>query len=219
MWRSCVIGALLTAGVMLVWGCSRTPQFIAQHEPWRAEEERACLASGYVQRTPYLQARASLGGPKACGALQPFEMAAAAGGRVSLSPAAMLRCPMIPAVEYWIERVVEPAAARYFGVPLAEVKVAASYGCRPMNNQWGARLSEHGHANALDVSGFELADGRRIDLLSGWRGDPSERAFLRAVHHGACHAFTTVLGPDYDHLHRDHFHLDLARRSNGRVCK
>lgn len=219
MLRICVIGVLLSAGLLLVWGCSRTPAFIAQHEPWRAEEERACLASGYVQRTHYLQARASLGGPSVCGALQPFEMAAAAGGRVSLRPAAMLRCPMIPAVEHWIESVVEPAAARYFGVPLSELKVAASYGCRPMNNQWGARLSEHGHANALDVSAFELADGRRIDVLSGWRGDPRERAFLRAVHQGACSSFTTVLGPDYDHLHRDHFHLDLARRRNGRVCK
>jgi hypothetical protein len=126
---------------------------------------------------------------------------------------------MIPAVEWWIEQVVEPAAARHFGVPIAEVKVAASYGCRPMNNQWGARLSEHGHANALDVSGFVLADGRRVDVLSGWWGDPRERAFLRAVHRGACGAFTTVLGPDYDRFHRDHFHLDLARRKNGRVCK
>jgi len=219
MLRTCVIGVLLAAGALLVWGCSRTPAFIAQYEPWRAEEERACLASGYVQRTPYLLARASLGGPSVCGALQPFEMTAAAGGRVSLKPAAMLRCPMIPAVEWWIEQVVEPAAARHFGVPIAEVKVAASYGCRPMNNQWGARLSEHGHANALDVSGFVLADGRRVDVKSGWWGDPRERAFLRAVHRGACGAFTTVLGPDYDRLHRDHFHLDLARRKNGRVCK
>src|SRR5690606_30878556 len=127
MLRSCVIGALLTAGVVLVWGCSRTPAFIAKHEPWRAEEERACLASGYVQRIPYQQARASLGGPRACGALQPSERAAAAGGRVSLKPAAMLRCPMIPAVEHWISHVVEPAAARYFGAPLAQVKIAASY--------------------------------------------------------------------------------------------
>jgi hypothetical protein len=32
--------------------------------------------------------------------------------------------------------------------------------------------------------------------------------------------FTTVLGPDYDSLHHDHFHLDLARhRDDGRICE
>lgn len=221
MFRSCVIGAFLAAGVLLAWGCSRTPEFIAKHEPWRAEEEQACLASGYVRSTPYLQARASLGGPSVCGALQPFEMAAAANGRVSLKPAAMLRCPMIPAVERWVQSVVEPAARAHFGVPVVEVKVAASYACRPMNNRWGGNLSEHGHANALDVSAFVLADGRKVDVESGWWGDPRERGFLRAVHRGACGEFTTVLGPDYDRLHRDHFHLDLMRRQygDGRVCK
>lgn len=219
MLRTCVIGALLAAAALAAWGCSRTPQFIAQHEPWRAEEERACLLSGYVQHSPYLQTRSSLGGPSVCGALQPFEMSAAAGGRVSLRPAAMLRCPMIPAVERWIAHIVEPAAHRHLGAPVVEVKVAASYGCRPMNNQWGAKLSEHGHANALDVSAFVLADGRKIDVKSGWWGDARERAFLRTVHRGACREFTTVLGPDYDRLHRDHFHLDLARRRNGNVCK
>ena len=219
MLRSCVIGALIAAGCLLVWGCSQTPYFIAKEEPWRAEEERACLAAGYVQRSPFLQARASLGGLNVCGALQPLEMSATQSGRVSFRPAAMLRCPMISPVDRWVEQVVEPAAARYFGIPVVEVKVAASYGCRPMNNQWGSRLSEHGHANALDVSAFVLADGRRVDVKSGWWGDPREQAFLRAVHRGACMEFTTVLGPDYDRLHRDHFHLDLARRRNGRVCK
>lgn len=221
MWRSCVIGVLLAAGTLLVWGCIRSPEFIARYEPWRAEEERACLASGYVRSTPYLQARASLGGPSVCGAQQPFEMAGAAAGRVVFKPAAMLRCPMIPAVERWVERVVEPAARMHFGVPLVELKIAASYSCRPMNSQWGAMLSEHGHANALDVAAFLLADGRKVDVLTGWWGHPRERAFLRAVHRGACGEFTTVLGPNYDRLHRDHFHLDLARRrhGNGRVCK
>ena len=221
MLKRSVIGALMAAGVLLAWGCSRTPEFIARHEPWRAEVEQACLTSGYVRNTPYLQARASLGGPSVCGALQPFEMTGAADGRVTLKPAAMLRCPMVPAVEHWVQTVVEPAARRHFGVPLAEIKVAASYACRPMNHKSGAFLSEHGHANALDVAAFVLADGRRISVLSGWWGDPRERVFLRAVHRGSCNVFTTVLGPDYDRLHRDHFHLDLARRQhgNGRVCK
>jgi hypothetical protein len=207
---------------LLIWGCSQKPDFVAQYEPWRDDEERACLASGYVRETPFLLTRASLGGPSLCGALRPFQMSAAGNGRVSLRPAALLRCSMIPAVERWVQRVVEPESRRYFGLPLAELKVAASYGCRPMNNIHGAKLSEHGHANAVDISEFVLSDGRRITVRDGWYGDPRARAFLRSVHDGACLEFTTVLGPNADGYHRDHFHLDLARHGHdghGRICK
>jgi hypothetical protein len=158
------------------------------------------------------RARSALGGPSVCGAEQPFEMGAADGGRVTLKPTALLRCPMIPQVDRWIAGVIEPAALQSYGVPLVEITVAASYACRPMNNVAGAMLSEHGHANALDVSAFILADGTRITVKSGWRGDLRERAFLRTVHDGACERFTTVLSPDYDSNHQDHMHVDLARR-------
>jgi hypothetical protein len=108
------------------------------------------------------------------------------------------------------------------GAPVVELKVAASYSCRPMNGAHGARLSEHGHANAVDISGFVLADGRIVQVKGGWWGAWAERAFLREVHGGACNIFTTVLGPSYDANHRDHFHLDLARHGRdgeGRICK
>lgn len=206
--------AVLLAGpaaALLLWGCSSGPYFVAKDEPWRAEEEHACLAAGVVRESPFLRSRSALGGPSVCGAARPFEMAAADHGRVALKPPALLRCPMVPQVERWIGSIVAPAAQRYFGVPLAEISVAASYSCRPMNNQSGAQLSEHGHANALDVSAFLLADGRKITVRSGWWGDPAERGFLRAVHDGACRDFTTVLGPEANAFHRDHFHVDLAR--------
>lgn len=221
--RSCVLlSGCVVLATLVVWGCSRKPDFVAKYEPWRDDEERACLASGYVRENRFLLTRASLGGPSACGALRPFEMSAASAGRVSLRPAALLRCPMIPAVERWVQRVVEPEARRAFGMPLVELKVAASYGCRPMNNIHGAKLSEHGHANAIDISEFLLANGRRVSVRDGWFGDPRERAFLRAVHDGACWEFTTVLGPNADGYHRDHFHLDLARHGpdgRDRICK
>ena len=91
-----------------------------------------------------------------------------------------------------------------------------------MNNLDGAHLSEHGHANAIDIAAFVLADGRAVDVKSGWWGGLRERNFLRDVHRGACGVFTTVLGPAYDLNHRDHFHLDLARHGRdgeGRICK
>jgi len=213
-----LVGSLTLA----LWACSQRPQFVARDEPWRADEERACLSAGVVRESPFVELRASLGGPAVCGAIKPFSVSATANGGVELRPPALLRCPMVPAVDHWVERVVSPAARHYLGVPVVELKVAASYSCRAMNHVHGARLSEHGHANAVDISAFVLADGQVIDVKSGWWGAMAERAFLRAVHGGACHIFTTVLGPGYDANHRDHFHLDLARHGRdgeGRICK
>ncbi len=217
--QSLVLLAVFSTGLLL-WGCGISkPLFVAKHEPWRAREERACLQSGYVRENPYLRSRAALGGPAPCGAIHPFRMSATSDGLVNLKPAAHLRCPMIPAIEYWIAAIVNPAARRYFGAPLAEIKVAASYSCRAINHVRGGTLSEHGHANALDISAFTLADGRRITVKRGWHGTIAERRFLRTVHSGACRTFTTVLGPNYNRLHHDHFHFDLARRRAGDVCK
>ena len=149
-------------------------------------------------------------------------MSAALGGRVSMRPPALLRCPMIPQVDRWVADVVEPAARFHLGQSVAELTVAASYACRPMNHVSGARLSEHGFANALDISVFILANGERITVKGGWYGSARERAFLRAVHDGACQNFTTVLGPEYDSNHKDHFHMDLARHGHDglkSICK
>lgn len=198
------------------------PDFVAKYEPWRATEERQCLASGIVRQSPFVHMRSALGGPSVCGAEQPFVVSGTAGGRVQLNPAATLRCPMVPALDNWVQTVVEPAARFHFGVPLHTLKVAGSYGCRPINHVSGAKLSEHGHANAVDISEFEFANGRKVTVKDGWRGDAREQAFLRAVHRGACDTFTTVLGPFADANHQDHFHMDLARRGRtgtNRVCK
>jgi hypothetical protein len=83
-----------------------------------------------------------------------------------------------------------------------------SYNCR--NVAGTSKRSEHAHANAIDVSAFVLADGRRITVQGGWNGNRSERAFLKAIHKSACRRFGTVLGPDFNKAHHDHFHLDMA---------
>lgn len=218
--RVCI--ALLSAIGLSLTACSGQPTFVAKEEPWRAEDERACLSSGIVRESPFLEARTALGGPSVCGAIKPFSMSGAAQGLVQLRPAALLRCPMVPAVDYWVREVVMPAARRYLGSDVVEIKVASSYSCRPINHVDGGRLSEHGHANAIDVAAFLLRDGQMVRVEGGWHGSFAQRGFLRAVHAGSCRIFTTVLGPNYDHNHRNHFHLDLAkhgRDGNGRVCK
>lgn len=217
--RVLALPVVLTA---LFSGCSSGPEFVAKYEPWRAKEENACLSSGVLAHTTFLRSRSALGGPSVCGTERPFELTAVNDGRVKLKPAALLRCPMIPQVERWMRESVAPAARYYFGSDVVEISVAASYSCRPMNHVAGAKLSEHGYANALDVSAFTLANGRRITLKRGWNGDPDEQGFLRTVHRGACQQFTTVLGPNHDRAHHDHFHVDLARHGRDglkTICK
>ncbi len=188
----------------------------------RGQEEERCLASGSVAESRFIRMRSGLGGPSDCGAVSPYEMSAAGNGAIGLKPTALLRCPMIRPVDDWMVAVVSPAAVHYLGAPVTEVKVAASYSCRTRNGIVGAKLSEHALANALDVSGFVLANGRTVTLRKGWNGEPDEQAFLRAVHKEACRRFTTVLGPDADRFHFDHFHVDLARHNAAgthRVCR
>jgi hypothetical protein len=112
---------------------------------------------------------------------------------------------------------VQPAATRWFGVRVVEIKQISAYSCRGMNGNSHAHISEHAFGNALDISAFTLADGRRITVKDGWRGLPEEQGFLRDIQAGACERFNTVLAPGSNSYHADHFHVDLMRRSSGRV--
>ncbi len=138
---------------------------------------------------------------------------------VTIEPRATLACPLITAVDRWLLDDVQPAAMAWFGEPVVEIKQISSYACRSMNNQPGARTSEHAYGNALDVAAYRFASGREVTVKDGWRGRPEERGFLRQIHAAACERFSTVLGPGADMFHYDHFHLDLARRASSSVCK
>jgi len=119
-------------------------------------------------------------------------------------------CPVAAALLVWDREIVRPAALRHFGAPLVTIEHFGSFNCRRIagSNNW----SEHATADAIDIAGFRLADGRRIRVLGNWRGTPAEAAFLRDVRDGACKVFATVLSPDYNAAHADHFHLDQAER-------
>jgi hypothetical protein len=190
-----------------------------QRAPWRDQAERACLASGQVKITPYVEPAREIDGPGSCGMVQPFRVSAFAGGNVGLTSRALLACPMLPAIDRWVMETVRPAARIYFRAELVEMKVG-SYACRNKNHSWGGSKSEHAFGNALDVMAFTLADGRTITVAKGWRGSRHEQEFLREVLVGSCRVFSTVLGPGADPYHYDHFHLDLARHADGRrICK
>ena len=135
---------------------------------------------------------------------------------VSVSPAATLACPMVSVLEQWLANDVQPAALRWFGVPVAEIKQISAYSCRGMNGNSRARISEHAFGNALDIASFTLADGRKITVKGGWNGLPEEQGFLRDVQGAACDQFNTVLAPGSNVYHYDHIHVDLMRRHGGR---
>jgi hypothetical protein len=127
---------------------------------------------------------------------------------------------MASPLDQWFTNSVQPAAERNFGEQVVSVDVFASYSCRPRNNQYGAKMSEHGFGNAIDIGAFTLASGRTVTVLDGWNGSADERAFLRQVRQEACGDFKTVLGPGSDAEHRNHLHLDLQTRRNGSsYCK
>lgn len=143
--------------------------------------------------------------------------AVAAVGPVSVKPAATLACPIVSTLDRWFAESVQPAAQRWFGTRVVEIRQISAYSCRGMNGNPHAHISEHAFGNALDIAGFTLADGRRVTVKDGWRGLPEEQGFLRDVQGGACQLFNTVLAPGSNPQHADHFHFDLMRRSSGRI--
>jgi hypothetical protein len=122
-----------------------------------------------------------------------------------------MTCPLAAAFSDWVRDAVQPAAKAWLGSPVARIESFGTYSCRPVNNQAGARLSEHGRANAVDVGAFVLADGRRVTVLAGWNGEDEDvRRFLRAIHQAGCRRFKVALGPDANAFHRNHLHFDLG---------
>lgn len=124
-------------------------------------------------------------------------------------------CPVAAALHLWETRIVQPAARRHFGTSVERINHAGSYSCRRISGSAAADFSEHATADAIDVTGFELANGERVQVLQDWQGTGAKARFLRDVRHGACQLFTTVLSPDYNQAHRDHLHFDVARRGAG----
>jgi len=141
-------------------------------------------------------------------------------GPVAIKPTATLACPIVSVLDRWLAESVQPAAQRWFGVRVVEIRQISAYSCRGMNGNPGAHISEHAFGNALDIASFTLADGRRVTVKGGWRGMPEEQGFLRDVQASACQQFNTVLAPGSNRHHEDHIHVDLMRRSSGRlICQ
>ena len=129
-----------------------------------------------------------------------------------------MACPVAAGLAMWSWTTLGPQSRAILGSSVVAVEHFGSYSCRRLYGQESGAWSEHASANAIDIAGFVLADGRRVRVASDW-SDGDRGRFLRAARDGACRVFGTVLSPDYNAAHRNHLHLDQARRGMGGACR
>lgn len=184
------------------------PQSIAPNP-----SDRACLTDLSATGARFDALPDTYAGP-GCNKLGTVQLMALAGdsSQFQVSNIGPVQCRVANAFNAWARFGVDRAAKQILGSPLARIETMGSYSCR--NVAGSDRRSAHATAEAIDVAGFILEDGRRISLKDDWNGgSAAEREFLRVVHKSACKRFGTVLGPEYNRAHEDHFHLEKTGAS------
>jgi len=130
-----------------------------------------------------------------------------------------MTCPVAAGMVLWLEHDVQRLAQQILGTRVERVEQLGTYNCRRMYGDADAPWSEHATGNAIDIAGFQLADGRRISVLRDWDNGAPAGQFLQAVRDAACNSFGTVLSPDYNAAHADHFHFDQGRSPMIGACR
>ena len=144
---------------------------------------------------------------KACNIPAPVSITAIDG--VKLVPSATINCNEAQALAIWINKGLQPQ----FSHQVARLLIADSTSCRPRNNVPGAKISEHGAGNAIDISGLVLTTGKVLTVSSNFTGA------LKAAYKAACGVFHTTLGPGSDGYHENHLHLDVAKYRGHPYCR
>lgn len=160
---------------------------------------------------------------KGCFVERPLSVVELSDG-LTLTNDMILRCKVVLAMDDWMKNIVRPSAKLHLGQDVKSLKTSTSYHCRTRNNKPGGKISEHGFANGVDITGFELEDDTVMSVSTNMDtlNDQifAEAKFRAAVRAGACAYFSTVLGPGTNATHQDHFHFDLAHRKSGyRLCE
>jgi hypothetical protein len=156
-----------------------------------------------------------INGRGSCGIARPVKVTQVAG--VDLTRELIVNCSTAKKLDKWVARSVKPTIGRQGG-GVAKIQIIGGYACRTRNSKRGAKISEHARGNAVDIAGFVLNDGTIYSVKRNWRRGNGRRT-LRRLHKSACGPFGTVLGPNADRHHQDHFHLDTARHRSGAYCR
>lgn len=181
---------------------------LAPHQATILRLRRAKVA---FKRIPDLQTK------RGCGYVNGVEMTGVDG--IPFTASATIRSALALRFAVWIKDTVEPAARQVFDQQIKKIVVWSSYSCRnAKGRRWGGmwhRLSQHAHGNAIDLGGFILADGTFVAFRAHWYKKGPKSTFLKSITAAACRQFSKVLTPDYDRVHANHLHLDLAK---GKLC-
>jgi hypothetical protein len=164
---------------------------------------RAVLREPHVAATPIRDNPIRNG----CGWINAVRLSTVGGAELG---AAQLTCEAAAALALWVEYEVQPLALAAFGARVTGLQDMGTYSCRNIigNEKWAKMRSQHALANAVDIGGFKLEDGRVISVARNWKGRDREARFLRAAHARACRYFRVAIGPDYNAAHWNHFHFD-----------
>lgn len=177
---------------------------------WRiAELKRDRALCARVLHLPVISAQPVPPNPikNGCGWENAVRISSAGGASLSVGT---VSCEVAAGIAMWLAHDVQPLAREIFGSRVTSVQHMGTYACRNVLGRklWSDVRSEHATANALDVSAFTLANGRQISVARHWSGTGSEARFLREIHARACRYFRVAIGPEFNALHRDHFHYD-----------
>ncbi len=144
-----------------------------------------------------------------CGWENAVRLKSVAGARFG---SAKVGCPVAAGLALWMNQVVQPAAQKHLGTSVRSIVHFGTYACRNIRGSLISKYlnmrSEHATANAIDLGGFKLANGKTVSVLKHWRSETNYSKFLKEIHYGACSYFRVVLGPEANRLHADHFHFD-----------
>lgn len=181
------------------------------------EAARAARQRGQICGDPEIQGDTlgTISGRGPCGVEDAVRVKFVAGIRLPSNP--KMDCRTATALKTWVKNGAIPAVGGEGG-GIASLRTIGDYSCRNRNNGSSGRLSEHAYGHAIDIAGIKLQSGREITLLTGWN-TKSDGRILRRMWKSACGIFGTVLGPDANRFHRDHFHFDTARYRSGSYCR
>lgn len=174
---------------------------------------RACLADLGTKSAAFTSLPDQYYGA-GCSTAGTVRLAALKSDRADLALAGLgpVTCPLADSLAGWARYGVDRAAQQILGSPLARIETMGSYSCR--NIAGSPRRSAHATGNAIDVSGFVLADGRHITIAGNWADkSPAVQRFFLAIRQSACKRFGTVLTPAYNAAHHDHLHLEMSGRA------
>jgi hypothetical protein len=182
-----------------------TPSLLTSFKLWRLQDDPA-LCRQALATSPLRYTSLADSSPAADCPLENTLRVQAS--EVRFSSSFIATCPLAAAFALFERHALQPAAQEVFAQPVVLVEHVGSFACRTIASS--RRPSQHASANALDIVGFRLRDGRRISVLRDWPGEGDEARFLRLVQQGACDSFNVAFGPDYNAAHRDHFHVDMG---------